>query len=547
MSLIRTLLRPAAYVTSLRVSRQLGVFLRAHQRTREVQECLLRELIERHRQTDFGRDHGFDRIRTYEDFRSAVPIRSYEEMLPYMQRVLEGHTTAVLPPGESVRMFAMTSGTTGKPKYIPATSRFIATIRRGWNTWGLQALNDHPKAWLRRIVQISSPMNETYSPTGVPCGAISGLLAATQKRIVRGMYVVPGALSGIDDPVVKYYAILRCSIGRDVAIVITANPSSTIKLIETGQQHAERLIRDIADGTLQPPGDLGAHVRKALRLRANPSLARRLQASVERDGMLLPRHFWNLAFLGNWTGGTLKLYLRRVRELFGDVPIRDIGLLASEGRFTVPLVDGTPAGVAEILDSFLEFIPAQERQSASPPALRAHELEVGQEYFLVVSNWAGLWRYNLDDRVRVVDHVGQSPVLEFLSRGLHTANITGEKITEHQVVEAMRLASARSGAAVNRFTVQGVFDRTPHYELRLERLTDGQSELLARSLDEALSVLNIEYHSKRSSGRLGPIRPVLLRQEELEHEEVRKIRDRRGRSEQYKHQYLLTDVKTAES
>ena len=547
MNLIRTVLRPAAYIAGLHASRQLGAFLRAHQRTREVQDRVLRELIEWHRQTDFGRDHGFDRIRTYEDFTSAVPIRSYEAILPYMQRMLEGRTTALLPPGESVRMFSTTSGTTGKPKHIPVTPRFLAAIRRGWNTWGMRALNDHPQAWLRLVLQISSPMNETYSPAGVPCGAISGLLAATQKRIVRWMYVVPGALSGIGDPLAKYYSILRCSIGRDVSIIITANPSSTIKLIETGQQHAERLIRDIADGTLQPPGDLDAEVRKALRLRPDPSLARRLQASVERDGMLLPRHFWDLAFLGMWTGGTLKLYLRRVRELFGDVPIRDIGLLASEGRFTVPLVDGTPAGVAEILDSFLEFIPAQERQSASPPSLRAHELEVGQEYFLVLSNWAGLWRYNLDDRVRVVDHVGQSPMLEFLSRGLHTANITGEKITEHQVVEAMRLAAARSGAAVSRFTLQGVFDRTPHYELRLERLTDGQGEQLARSLDGALCELNIEYRSKRSSGRLGPICSVLLRQEELEHEEVRKIRDRRGRSEQYKHQYLLTNVKTVES
>ncbi len=460
---------------------------------------------------------------------------------------LGGKTTAMLPHGESVRMFAMTSGTTGKPKYIPASSRFVAAARRGWNIWGLRALNDHPEAWMRQILQISSPMNETHSPAGVPCGAMSGLLAATQKRIVRRMYAVPNALSNIGDPLVKYYAILRCSIGQDVSIITTANPSSAIKLIETGQQHVERLIRDIAEGTLRPPGELDENVGKALRLRPAPSLARRIGASVERDGALLPRHFWNLAFLGMWTGGTLKLYLPRVRELFGNVPIRDIGLLASEGRFTMPLTDGMPAGVAEITSSFLEFIPSGERQSVNPLTLRAHQLEVGQEYFLVLSNWAGLWRYDIDDRVRVVGHFGQSPVMEFLSRGLHTANITGEKITEHQVVDAMRLASDRCGLAVNRFVVQGVFDHMPCYELRLELLTDGQSEQLARCLDEALCELNIEYRSKRSGGRLGPIRPVLLRHGELELEEARKIRDRCGRSEQYKHQYLLTEVKTAES
>ncbi|GAH84039.1 unnamed protein product, partial [marine sediment metagenome] len=186
------------------------------------------------------------------------------------------------------------------------------------------------------------------------------------------------------------------------------------------------------DGTLTPPGEISAAAR-GLRFRPSPALARRLEDGIARDGVLLPRHFWNVAFLANWTGGTLKLYLPRLRELFGSVPIRDIGLLASEGRFSIPLADETPAGVAEITSNFLEFIPADRIGEAPPPALRAEQVELGQEYFLVVTNWAGLWRYNMDDRVRVVDRLGDSPVFEFLSRGLHTANITGEKLTEHQV------------------------------------------------------------------------------------------------------------------
>ena len=134
-----------------------------------------------------------------------------------------------------VLMFSRTSGTTGEPKHIPVTPRFLAAMRRGWNIWGLAALNDHRRAWLRPILQISSPLRELDSPTGVPCGAISGLLAVTQKRIVRRMYVVPPAVADIADPAAKYYVTLRCGVGRDVAFITTANPSSTIKLIETGQ------------------------------------------------------------------------------------------------------------------------------------------------------------------------------------------------------------------------------------------------------------------------------------------------------------------------
>ena len=531
-----------AYLAGLHASRQLRAFLRAHERTAEIQEELRRRLVAAHAGSDFGKDHGFDRIRSYEDFRSAVPVRTYEQLAPYVQRVLEGRTEALLPPGEPVLMFSMTSGTTGRPKHIPVTPAFLRSARRGWNTWGIAALKDHPKAWLRGIVTITSSMCEGESPCGIPCGAISGLLAATQKKIVRRMYCVPRAVAEIHDPAAKNYAILRSGVGRDVAAIFTANPSTTIRLAESAGEQRERLIRDVRDGTFTPPGDVPQAVRQVLRFHPAPALAQRLEDSARRDGRLLPRHLWDLSYIGNWTGGTLKLYLPRLRELHGDVPVRDIGLLASEGRFTVPLADGSPAGVAEITDSFLEFIPAAQRGQPTPDVLRVHELEEGQEYFLLFSNWTGLFRYDLDDRVRVTGRFSQSPLLEFLSRGASTANITGEKLTEHQVVEAMRRAGEKLARRVERFVVQGRFASLPFYELRLEAADASAAGAVAAALDDALAELNMEYRSKRKSDRLGPIRAVLLPAGTLQREEERRIAERRGRGEQYKHQYLIAEV-----
>jgi hypothetical protein len=313
-------------------------------------------------------------------------------------------------------------------------------------------------------------------------------------------------------------------------------------MIETGRRHAERLIRDVSDGKLTPPGNLPKNVAGAVRFRPNKALARRMQAGLDADGQLLPRHFWNPSLLANWTGGTLKLYLKRLGELFGDVPVRDLGLLASEGRFSIPLTSGASVGAAEIMGNFFEFIPADQRGSDRPDTLCAHELQVGCEYFLVVTNWAGLWRYDLDDRVRVAGHLGNSPLFEFLSRGLHTANITGEKITEHQVVEAMRIAARQLGAHVETFVLQGHFDSIPYYQLRIEAGDDNDLQHLGDIMDHALGELNIEYGAKRKSGRLGPIRPTALAPGTLMREEQEKIAARRGRDEQYKHQYLMTAV-----
>ena len=542
MDFLRTLMRPVASVAGRHASRQLAVFMEAHANTHEVQNALLAELIEAHSQTGFGRQHGLGSVKGYEDFKAAVPVGNYETLRPYMEQVFQGQSEALLPPGEEPLMFAQTSGTTGKPKQIPVTARFLEDMRRGFNMFGLRVLRDHPAGWLRPIVQISSPMNESESPSGLPCGAISGLLSASQKWIVKRMYVVPQEVSAIRDPETRFYLTLRCGMASDVGIITTANPSSTIKLAETGQKYAERIVRDVADGDVNPPGELPKSLRRELRFRPDRQLAGRMANGIKCDGKLLPKHFWNLAFLTNWTGGTLKLYMPRLRELFGQVPVRDIGLLASEGRFSLPIEDGTAAGLAEITGNFLEFISVEDADEENPPTVRAEEVEVGRDYFLVVTNWAGLWRYNIDDRVRITGFYKKSPIFEFLSRGQNTANITGEKITEHHVVEAMRQAARQANVQIERFVFQGRFSSTPYYELRLPLCQGVDATQLAELMDKALGLVNMEYASKRQSQRLGPIRPVILPKGVLTETEEQIIMRRGGRSEQYKHQYLMTEI-----
>jgi len=543
MSLTRLLLRPAARLAGMHAARQLRRFLRAASAGRRTQDELLRRLVEWGRPTRFGRDHHLASVNTYDDFRRAVPVGGYESLAPYLRDVFEGDTEALLPPGADVLLFALTSGTTGEPKRIPITRRSLAFYRAGWNAFGCKLLNDHPDAWLRKILQISSPMAESFSPTGVPCGSISGLLAATQQRIVRRMYAAPADLMGIRDPAAKYYSLLRAAMPKDVGLISTANPSSVIKLLLCAREHAESLLRDLRDGTITPPGEPPPDLRRTLRLRKHPRLVRRIEAGLARDGELKAAHFWDLSVLLHWTGGTLGLYLPQLRELTDNAPIRDIGLLASEGRFTIPMADETPSGLADMLGAFLEFIPAEQADAAEPTVLRSDELDVGGEYFLVLTNFSGLWRYNINDRIRVTDHYADTPVFEFLSKGAHTANMTGEKLTEHQLVAAMDQAGRRIGFSVQRFVAQPCFASPPYYRVTVE--TEGAAPArLAEILDAALVQLNIEYASKRHSGRLGPVQVVSDRPEVFARRERELLAVREGRQEQYKHQYLLTEVLT---
>ena len=137
-------------------------------------------------------------------------------------------------------MFALTSGTTASRKYIPVTSRYLADYRRGWNLWGLRVFRDHPPVKLRPIVQLSGDWEEHHTESGVPCGAVTGLTATMQKRVIRWLYCVPACVGKVKDTPAKYYLALRLSIPRSVGMIVAANPSTLINLAKLATRKKKR-------------------------------------------------------------------------------------------------------------------------------------------------------------------------------------------------------------------------------------------------------------------------------------------------------------------
>lgn len=521
--------------------RQYDILQRAAKTAVRTQERALREKLEWNADSEFGQKHGFSRIRSYADFAAQVPVRRYDELAPWVERVVAGDERALLGSGQRVLMFAMTSGSTDRPKYVPVTPTFLREYRRGWNAFGFKAVLDHPNAFLRPILQVVSPMDEHRTARGVPCGSISGLLAATQGRTVRRFYVTPWECGAIGDAESRYYTIMRFAVPREVGWVVTASPATPLKLVRTATTHAERLIRDIHDGALRPPSNIPNHVYQALVARLSPDTitAQRLSTIVERTGELLPRDYWKLAFLANWTGGTLGLHLRDFPRFFGDTPVRDIGLLATEGRVSIPLVDGTPAGVLDVAGSFFEFIDAEADARDSGTVHQCHELVMDHEYRVVMTTSAGFYRYDIGDRVRVRGYLGEAPIVEFLHRGAHVSSVTGEKLTEWQVTSAFDRVSQAAQIEATEFVLAPVWDDPPYYRLHVDRDFPNRNQF-TDDMDQELSRINVEYGSKRSSGRLGPI-VVNRLPDEFFAQLNRERRERRGTSnEQYKHQYLYT-------
>src|SRR5262249_16946023 len=156
--------------------------------------------------------------------------------------------------------------------------------------------------------------NEFQTEAGIPCGALTGLTAHMQKRVVRWLYCTPPVAAGIKDARAKQYVTLRFSAQREVGMLIAANPSSLIPLPRSGDEQKETLIRDVYQGTIDSKFYIPNDIRVALsyRLRPNRSLARKLEAVAERTGSLYPRDIWNASpfVIGTWTGGSVGAYVR---------------------------------------------------------------------------------------------------------------------------------------------------------------------------------------------------------------------------------------------
>ncbi len=527
---------------------------------RESQREVLQDLLRLNTGTRFAADFGLYPGMSLEEYRQRVPVGGYDLVQPYVERLTQGDTQALLGSKNRLLMFAVTSGTTSESKLIPVTNRFLRDYRRGWQAWGIGAYYKHVRLQKLNIVQIISSHRRFLSPAGIPCGNISGLVASMQGAIVRSMYSVPAEIAEIPDPAAKRYAVVRCAVSDPfVGMIITANPSTVLQMTDVITQNTERLIHDIRTGEISSteiPTPLLKRLRK--RFRPNPARAMQLHDQLKKHGSLSPKEIWpELAALGVWCGGSAAAYIPELRTLFPGIAIRDHGLHASEGRMTMPLEDESSAGVLEISTHFFEFMPVAEELSSNPVTLEAHELQEGQEYFILLTTSSGLCRYNIQDVVRCVGFYGSTPLLEFRHKGAHISSITGEKLAESQVVEAVQAAAADLQVSLRRFTLTPEWADPPGYTLFVELgdhgIIRGDNNMylssehqirlneLAEAVDQMLAANNVEYREKRESGRLRPARCEFLSRDAWQRFHASRTQRLGGSLEQYKHPCLLPD------
>ena len=456
-----------------------------------AQQARLEHIIGNMAGTAFGKAHTLHRVRSLSDLAHAAPIRTHAELSPWLDRIANGERKVLTL--EPVQMLLETSGTTGAPKHLPCTRSWASSVAEAQAIWVLKMVRDHPEIQHGQALTVVSPEVHTHSPGGLPIGSNTGRMHAAQPWWVRRRYPVPDAVYALHPSELKWYALLRFALQADISSITTANPSTLLLMSRLLQRWRLPLSRDLEDGTLRqgPAATLDRWQRFKLerRLRRCPPPAD-----------FRPAHAWNLRLVNCWKGGPASYFVDRLPDALGaEVPVREVGITASEGYFAIPLGDDWPGGVMWSLGHVLEFVGDDGQPRFG------WQLDVGEKVRLVITTEAGLFRYDLADTLEVVGRVGRSPVLRFVGKTGRWLNATGEKVTGTQVSRAVaQVVTSLGMKGLVGFSARIRWGEVPVFEVAVEGCPPERLSAFAQAFDRLLRVENIEYDAKRDSARLGP-------------------------------------------
>ncbi|MDP3970087.1 MAG: GH3 auxin-responsive promoter family protein [bacterium] len=481
----------------------------------ETQTVLLLKLVEENKDTEFGKDHNFESIKSVEDFRKNVPIAEYKDLFPYVERLINGETN-ILTHDEPV-LFALTSGSTGVPKHIPITPTYVKDYSNVATLWFYNIIKDHPTAYDGKIFSPMPSPSDEKTKGGIPLGTISGHVQKNLPGFVLSHYVLKeDYLRGIEDYETIYYVWARFGIEADVSTSIMVNPATHILFAERGNDFREDIINDIETGKIKADLPIPEETRTLIEstLKPNPTRAAELRKIVAEKGELMPKDYWpNQVLVVCWKSSSMGTFIPHLKRYYGNVAVRDAGYSGTEGRYCTPLQDDGAHGVINGDIYFYEFIPEANMDDDNPPVLLAHEVELDRNYSLIITSANGLWRYNVNDVVRIVGYYNKTILIEFIHKGQGYSSLTGEKLSEWQVLKAVHDIADEMNLEVRMILVKGEKQELQHYNFYVgftETPSPSEQTQFAHRVDVSMQDMNIEYKKRRDTDRLAPPQLIII-------------------------------------
>jgi len=427
----------------------------------EDQENILKSLLKTGSKTVFGREHHLETVKTYEEFKSAIPVRDYEQFKTYIDQIKQGKHN-VLWPGQPI-YFAKTSGTTSGIKYIPISKDSISNhINSARNTLLCYMAETGNSSFANGKMIFLSGSPELERIANIPTGRLSGIVNHHIPHYLRTNQLPSYETNCIEEWETKLDKIVEETINQDMNLISGIPPWM--------QMYFDRL--NTVSG--KPIKDL----------------------------------FPNFSVLVHG-GVNFEPYKDRLFDSIGK-PIDTIETYpASEGFFAFQdsrkeegLMLNTNSGI------FFEFIPADEIFNENPTRISLKDVKRGINYALIINNNAGLWGYNIGDTVRFVSTDPFRIVVT--GRIKHFISAFGEHVIGEEVEYSLMKAAKEEGVQINEFTVapfiKGQGDGKSFHEWFVEfENRPADMHAFASKVDSNLRAKNIYYDDLIAGNILQPL------------------------------------------
>lgn len=425
----------------------------------ETQQKVFRELIEKASATAFGKDHNFSSITTYEDFKKAVPIRDYEDLKPYIDKVRKGEEN-ILWKGKPI-YFCKTSGTTSGTKYIPISkesiSNHIDCARNALLCYINESGNTDFINGKMIFLQGSPTLNEE---NGIKIGRLSGIVAHHVPSYLLKNRLPSLATNCIEDWETKIDAIIDETMNENMTLISGIPPWV--------QMYFEKII--------------------------------------EKSGKKSVQELFKNFSLFVHGGVNFEPYRQAFERLIGK-QIDTVETYPSSEGFIAYQDSQKEEGLLLVLNKgiFYEFIPVDEFHNENPSRLSISEVKIGVNYVLILNTNAGLWGYNIGDTVKFLS---DSPYrIVVTGRIKHFISAFGEHVIAEEVEHALKIAQQAQPCEVNEFHVAPQTNPTDgeaaHHEWFIEFAANPANlDRFITDIDKALQEKNSYYLDLRDGNML---------------------------------------------
>ncbi|CAL0308853.1 unnamed protein product [Lupinus luteus] len=464
-----------------------------------VQKETLKKILEDNASAEYLQNLGLNGRTDPESFKACVPLVTHKDLEPYIYRIVDGDAASILT-GKPITTISLSSGTTqGKPKYVPWNDELFETTMQIYQTSFAFRNREYP-------IKNGKALNFIYSSKQFKTkgGLLAGTATTNVFRNVSykcGMKALQSQCCSPDEVIFgpDFYQSLYCHllcglIFRDeVQLVSSTFAHSIVHSFRTFEQVWEDLCTDIREGVLNSKVTVPS-IRTAMSkiLKPNPELANLVHKKCVKLSNnwygLIQEIFPNAKYVYGIMTGSMEPYLKKLRHYAGELPLLTADYGSSEGWIGAnvnPKVAPEMATYAVLPQiGYFEFIPLNEIELCidSQP-LGLTEVKVGEEYEIVITNPAGLYRYRLGDVVKVMGFHNSTPELKFIRRSSLLLTINIDKNTEKDLqlaVEAATRLLAEQKLEIVDFTSHVELSKEPgHYVIFFEMSGEGSEELLS--------------------------------------------------------------------